>query len=204
MAASPPARGIGRGFQHTLACLNERGRAAVVLDNRRGDTRLELEERGQGTQHPQMVCRPRPDRRRHPATGQPFLQRHRRPASLWCCRNANRLGRKNKIVLLNASKHVRKGQPKNFIPDEDIRPLAAAYLKGEPVEGEVAVITREQAEEADYNLSPSRWVGANEELSLGSNPYLIKELRRLNNQDVDLTKDVLRMLAPLAEEEKDG
>ena len=70
--------------------------------------------------------------------------------------------------------------------------------------GEVAVITREQAEEADYNLSPSRWVGANEELSLGSIPYLIKELRRLNNQDVDLTKDVLRMLAPLAEEEKDG
>ena len=34
-----------------------------------------------------------------------------------------------------------------------------AFLKGEPVEGEVAVITREQAAEADYNLSPSRWVG---------------------------------------------
>ena len=26
-------------------------------------------------------------------------------------------------------------------------------------EGEIAVITRAQAEEADYNLSPSRWVG---------------------------------------------
>ena len=44
-------------------------------------------------------------------------------------------------------------------PAEDIRPIAAAFLKGEAVEGEVAVITREQAAEADYNLSPSRWVG---------------------------------------------
>ena len=67
--------------------------------------------------------------------------------------------RQGRIVLLNASKRVRKGRPKNFIPEEDIRPLAAAFLKGEPVEGEVAVITREQAQEADYNLSPSRWVG---------------------------------------------
>ena len=67
--------------------------------------------------------------------------------------------RKDRIVLLNASKRLRKGKPKNYIPDDDIRPLAAAFLKGEPVEGEIAVITRAQAEEADYNLSPSRWVG---------------------------------------------
>ena len=36
--------------------------------------------------------------------------------------------------------------------------MAAAFLKGEPVEGEITVITAEQAKEADYNLSPSRWV----------------------------------------------
>lgn len=63
--------------------------------------------------------------------------------------------RKDKIVLLNASRRVQKGRPKNFIPEEDIRPLAAAYLTGEPVEGEIAVITREDAVKADYNLSPS-------------------------------------------------
>ena len=107
-------------------------------------------------------------------------------------------------MVLNASKRVGKGRPKNFIPAEDIRLIAAAFVKGEPVEGEVAVITREQAEEADYNLSPSRWVGANEDLSLESIPSLIEELRILNNQDTKLTNEVLRMLAPLAEAEKDG
>jgi type I restriction enzyme M protein len=68
--------------------------------------------------------------------------------------------RKDRIVLLNATRRVAKGRPKNFIPEADIRPLAAAFLKGEPVEGEIAVITRQQAEEADYNLGPSRWVGS--------------------------------------------
>ena len=62
-------------------------------------------------------------------------------------------------MLLNASRRVRKGRPKNYIPEEDLRPLAGTFLKGQPLEGELAVITLEQAAEADYNLSPSRWVG---------------------------------------------
>ena len=144
-------------LQHTLACLNERGRAAVVLDTG-------AVTRGSGAKHEDKERNIRkwfvahdlidgvillPDNLFYNTTaaGIIVVLSKRKPA-----------GRKNKIVLLNASWRVGKGRPKNFIPNEDIRPLAAAFLKGEPVEGEVAVITREQAEEADYNLSPSRWV----------------------------------------------
>ena len=49
--------------------------------------------------------------------------------------------RKGRITLLNASKHFRKGRPKNYLPEDDIKPLAAMYLKGEAVEGEVVVIS---------------------------------------------------------------
>ena len=145
-------------LQHTLACLNERGRAAVVLDTG-------AVTRGSGAKHED---RERNIRRwfvdRDLIDGVILL-----PDNLFYNTSAAGVivvlskrkseARKDKIVLLNASKRVRKGRPKNFIPEEDIRPLAAAFVKGEPVEGEVAVITREQAEEADYNLSPSRWVG---------------------------------------------
>ena len=95
--------------------------------------------------------------------------------------------RQDKIVLFNASRRVRKGRPKNFIPEENIRPLAAAFVKGEPVEGEVAVITREQAEQADYNLSPSRWVGQTADIETASVSDLLKELRDLSaaTQDTD-------------------
>ena len=89
--------------------------------------------------------------------------------------------RKGKIVLVNASRRVRKGRPKNYIPEEDIRPLAAAFLKGEPVEGEVAVITREQAEKADYNLSPSRWVGQADAVAQRPITEIIAEMQRLDD-----------------------
>ena len=183
-------------LQHTLACLNERGRAAVVLDTG-------AVTRGSGAKHEDKERNIRkwfvdrdlidgvillPDNLFYNATaaGIIVVLSKRKPA-----------GRKNKIVLLNASKHVRKGRPKNFIPDEDIRPLAAAYLKGEPVEGEVAVITREQAEQADYNLSPSRWVGHALDFDTSSVSDLIQDLRRLSANIQESDRQLFSILGGL-------
>ena len=145
-------------LQHTLACLNERGRAAVVLDTG-------AVTRGSGSKNE--------DRERNIRKW--FVERDLidgvvlLPDNLFYNTNAAGIivvlskrkpeNRKDRIVLVNASRRVGKGRPKNYVPKDDIRPIAAAFLKGEPLEGEVAVITREQAAEADYNLSPSRWVG---------------------------------------------
>jgi type I restriction enzyme M protein len=146
-------------LQHTLACLNDHGRAAVVLDTgavtRGSGSKNEDKER---TIRKWFVDRDLVDGvillpenlfYNTSAAGVIVVLTKRKPAS-----------RKDRIVLLNASRRLLKGKPKNYIPSESIRPLAAAYLKGEPVEGEMAVITRDQAEESDYNLSPSRWVEA--------------------------------------------
>ena len=166
-------------LQHTLACLNERGRAAVVLDTG-------AVTRGSGARHEDKERNIRkwfverdlidgvillPDNLFYntSAAGVIVVLSKSKPAA-----------KKGKIVLLNASRRVRKGRPKNFIPEDDIRPLAAAYRKGEPVEGEIAVITREQAEEADYNLSPSRWVGQSVHGETASVSELVKELRHLS------------------------
>ena len=183
-------RGDWAWLQHTLACLNERGRAAVVLDTG-------AVTRGSGAKHEDRERNIRkwfvdrnlidgvillPDNLFYntSAAGVIVVLSKRKPEA-----------RRDAIVLFNASRRVDKGRPKNFIPQEDIRLIATAFVKGEPVEGEIAVITREQAEQADYNLSPSRWVGANEELSLGSIPSLIEELRILNSQDTKLTRSYL-------------
>ena len=166
-------------LQHTLACLNQRGRAAVVLDTG-------AVTRGSGARHEDRERNIRkwfvdrdfidgvillPDNLFYntSAAGIIVVVSKRKPTA-----------RKDKIVLLNASRRVRKGRPKNYIPEEDIRPLAAAFAKGEPVKGEVAVITREQAEQGDYNLSPSRWVGQESQSELASIPELLDELRCLS------------------------
>ena len=145
-------------LQHTLASPERRRPGGGRSRHRRGDARIRLEERGQGAEHPQVVRRPRPDRRRDPAARQPLLQHHaagvivvlskRKPAA-----------RKGKIVLLNASRRVQKGRPKNYIPEEEIRPLAGRLSHGRAGRRRGRRHHRGQAEEADYNLSPSRWVG---------------------------------------------
>ena len=183
-------------LQHTLACLNERGRAAVVLDTG-------AVTRGSGARHEDRERNIRkwfvdrdlidgvillPDNLFYntSAAGVIVVLSRRKPAV-----------RKDRIVLLNASRRVRKGRPKNFIPEEDLRPLAAAFLEGKPVEGEVAVITRDQAEQADYNLSPSRWVGQTDATVHRPIKDIVAEMQRLDAEARELDASLATMLARL-------
>ena len=166
-------------LQHTLACLNERGRAVVVLDTgavtRGSGSKNEDRERNIRRWFVErdlidgVVLLPDNLFYNTSAAGIIVVLSKRKPEA-----------RKGKIVLVNASRRVGKGRPKNYVPEEDIRLIAAAFLKGEAVDGEVAVITREQAAETDYNLSPSRWVGQATDSDTASVPDLIAELRRLS------------------------
>ena len=186
-------------LQHTMACLGERGRAAVVLDTgavtRGSGSKNEDKERNIRkwfVEHDLIdgvILLPDNLFYNTTAAGVIVVLSKRKPAA-----------RKEKIVLLNASRRVQKGRPKNFIPEADIRPLAAAYLKGEPVEGEIAVITREQAAEADYNLSPSRWIGNVEEQDQRPIAEIIADLFKLDNTAREIDTKLAKMLAPLGEQ----
>ena len=183
-------------LQHTLACLNERGRAAVVLDTG-------AVTRGSGAKHEDRERNIRkwfvdrdlidgvillPDNLFYntSAAGVIVVLSKRKPEV-----------RKDRIVLLNASRRVRKGRPKNFIPEEDIPVIAEAFAEGEPVEGEVAVITREQAAGADYNLSPSRWVRQTEAVTQRPITEIIAEMRRLDEEAREVDAHLTDMLARL-------
>ena len=148
-------------LQHTLACLNERGRAAVVLDTgavtRGSGSKNEDRERNIRKWFVErdlidgVVLLPDNLFYNTSAAGIIVVLSKRKPEA-----------RKGKIVLVNASRRVGKGRPKNYIPEEDIRPIAAAFLKGELVEGEVAVITREQAARPTTTSAPAGGWGRQE------------------------------------------
>jgi type I restriction enzyme M protein len=196
-------RGDWAWLQHTLACMNDHGRAAVVLDTgavtRGSGSKNEDKERNIRKWFVDcdlidgVILLPENLFYNTPAAGVIVVLSKRKPAA-----------RRDSIVLLNASLRVNKGKPKNYIPEHDIRLLAAAFLKGEPVDGEIAVITRRQAEEADYNLSPSRWVQQNEKVDHGSISALVLELERLHQRDAALTIDVLKALKPLVQDSTDA
>ena len=200
-----PAGGVtgGKGdwawLQHTLACLNARGRAAVVLDTgavtRGSGSRNEDRERNIRRWFVEqdlidgVILLPDNLFYNTGAPGVVVVLNRRKPPS-----------RQGRITLLNASRRVRKGAPKNYIPAEDIKGLALAYNKGEPVEGEIAVITIEQAKKADYNLSPSRWVGQASSTEFGEVGPLLAQLVALDMEGRRLSTTIGNMLSGLVRE----
>ena len=183
-------------LQHTLACLNERGRAAVVLDTgavtRGSGSKNEDRERNIRRWFVErdlidgVILLPDNLFYNTSAAGIIVVLSKRKPEA-----------RRRKIVLVNASRRVGKGRPKNYIPEDDIRPTAAAFLKGEAVDGEVAVITLEQAREADYNLSPSRWVGQADVVDQRPIAEIIAEMQRLDEEAREIDAQLARMLVSL-------
>ena len=181
-------------LQHTLACLDDHGRAAVVLDTgavtRGSGSKNEDKERNIRkwfVDHDLIdgvILLPENLFYNTTAAGVIVLLNKRKPAA-----------RKDKIVLLNASRHFQKGKPKNYLPEGDIRLLASMYLKGEPVEGEVAVITKQQAQEADYNLSPSRWAGQSDDALHRDVSHLVAELAELDAKASEVNKVLYQLLS---------
>ena len=144
-------------LQHTLASMSDGGRAAVVLDTgavtRGSGSKNEDKERNirkwfvdrdyiEG-----IVLLPDNLFYNTSAAGIIIILNKRKPAA-----------RKGKIVLVNASKRFRKGRPKNYLVEEELQQLADLFRSGEPLDSQVGVITTQQVQDADYNLSPARWV----------------------------------------------
>jgi type I restriction enzyme M protein len=183
-------------LQHTLACMNDHGRAAVVLDTgavtRGSGSKNEDRERNIRKWFVDrdlidgVILLPENLFYNTTAAGVFVVLSKRKPAS-----------RKGKIVFLNASRRVAKGRPKNYIPAEGIRPLAGMYLKGEPVEGEVAMITTEQAREADYNLSPGRWVTQGGDADHRTIKEIVADVLALDAQAHAIDENLARLLARL-------
>jgi len=144
-------------LQHVHASLKETGRAAVVLDTGAAS-------RGSGNQGENKEKAIRrwfveqdvvegvvllPDNLFYNTTaaGIIILLHRSKPAA-----------RRGNVILINASGEFQKGRPKNFIPDESLRKIAAAFLAGKDVERFVKVATTEEITKHDYNLSPSRYI----------------------------------------------
>jgi type I restriction enzyme M protein len=183
-------------LQHTLAAMNSHGRAAVVLDTgavtRGSGSKSDDKERNIRKHFVDhdfiegVILLPDNLFYNTSAAGIIVILNKKKPAA-----------RKDKIIILNASKRVKKGKPKNYIPDEEIRPLAVAFLKGEPIDSEVIIISREQIVETDYNLSPSRWIGQENNVINKGISELIVELNDLSKEEISIWDKLKPMLSKL-------
>ena len=185
-------------LQHTLACLDDYGRAAVVLDTgavtRGSGSRNEDKERNIRKWFVDqdlidgVILLPENLFYNTPAAGVIVVLNKRKPAA-----------RRDKIFLLNASRHFKKGKPKNYLPEEDLRSLASMYLKGDSVVGELVIITKQQAEDADYNLSPGRWIETVSNAERRPIEEIVLEIEGMDDSTAILQKSLLGVAHALTE-----
>ncbi len=90
--------------------------------------------------------------------------------------------KKGKILLINASKEYQEGKKQNTLSKENIQKIVNAYREFKNIEKFAKVITKEEVREADYNLSPSRFVSIAEEEEYRSIEEIKAELERLEEE----------------------
>jgi type I restriction enzyme M protein len=160
---NPPSNSADWGWiQHMFASLNDKGKMAVVLDtgavsrgsgnagsNRERDIRKQFIENDLVEA---VLLLP-----------ENLFYNTTAPGIIIVINKAKPAKRKNRILLINASKLFKKGRPKNYVPDESIDLIADICLNWKEEEGISKIIAREEAARNDYNISPSRYVSQNGE-----------------------------------------
>lgn len=143
--------------QHIHASLKETGRAAIVLDtgavsrgsgskqsNRERDIRREFVE---ADLIESVVLLP-----------ENLFYNTSAPGIILLLNRNKQEERKNQILLINLSKHFANQKPKNVLTDEGTDIAIEVYQAWESREKLSNIITLEDAQKTDYNLSPSQFV----------------------------------------------
>lgn len=183
-------------LQHTLAAMKDTGRAAVVLDTgavtRGSGSKNEDKERNirkwfvENDLVDGVILLPDNLFYNTTAAGIIIVLRKHKPKD-----------RKGKIVLVNASREFKKGAPKNFLTDEGVGKIAAAFNKAQPNDGFCAVVTNEEVAENDFNLSPSRYLTSGEDSKVRELPEIVREIRDLSAEEKVISAELDRLLGKL-------
>ncbi|MBM3435868.1 MAG: SAM-dependent DNA methyltransferase [Bacteroidetes bacterium] len=178
--AGPPGGKIDWGWvQHIYSSLNEKGRAAIVLDTGAAS-------RGSGNQgsNKEKECRKwfiehdliegviyLPDNLFYntPAPGIiVFLNKAKQ--------------HENKIYLLHAGKEFEKGDPKNYIPEKGINRIAERYNSFKDEDKFARLVSKDEIVKNDYNISPSRYIQVTDAETYRPVAEIVEELNLLEEE----------------------
>ena len=177
-------------IQHMLASAEENGKVAVVVDtgavSRGGREKLIRQRIVEDDLVESVILLPE---RLFYNTGA--------PAVVIVFNKQKPEDKKGKILLINASKEFVPGKKQNTLSTENIRKIVDVYRSFKDVEKFARVITIGEVREADYNLSPSRFVSVAEEEEYRSIRIIFNDLRELEEEGRKVNEKVYRILEGL-------
>jgi len=182
--------------QHILASLNDKGRAAIVLDTgaaSRGSGSANITKEKQVRQWfvdndfiEGVVYLPENLFYNTTAPGIILFLNKKKPAAC-----------KNKIFLVNASRKFEKGDPKNYITDEGIARIAETFKEWREEEKFSRIVSKEEVVKNDYNISPSRYINTADGESSRPLAEIIQELREVEVEEKEATEKLNKIFTKL-------
>lgn len=197
VAGFPPNGTADWGWvQHILASLKDDGKAGIVLDTG-------AVSRGSGNQ---MTNREKEIRKwfveQDLIEGVLYLPENlfyntSAPGIVLFLNRKKDKSRKNKVLLINASKEFQKGQPKNFIPEEKQDKIVDAYLNWKEIEKFSKVIDKDEIVKNDYNLSPTRYIHIAEEETYRPIGEILEDLKELEQEQKEIDRELKEIFKKL-------
>ena len=195
-AGFPGSKADWGWMQHILASLNDKGRAAVVLDTGAAS-------RGSGNANTNKEK----DVRRwfveqDLIEGVLYLPENLfyntgAPGIVIVLNNSKPKERQGKLFLLNASREFVKGDPKNYLPEDAIARIADTFTAWKEVEKYSRIVSREEIAKNDYNISPSRYIHTGEGEEYRPIAEIVEELNVLEEEARETNRALRLILARL-------
>ena len=179
--------------QHMHASLNDKGRAAVVLDTgaaSRGSgnagTNKEKTIRQWFVDHDlieSVLYLP-----------ENLFYNTTAPGIVLFLNKAKPRERKGKVFLVNASQVFEKGDPKNFIPDDGIQRIADTLIGWKEGEKLSRIVEHAELKKNDYNISPSRYIHTSDAETYRPIAEIVEELKVIEAEARETDKALKEIL----------
>jgi type I restriction enzyme M protein len=181
---------------HILHSLNDTGRAAVVLDTgaaSRGsgnaNRNKEKDVRKWFVDHDLIegvLYLPENLFYNTSAPGVVIFLRKNKPAE-----------QRNKLFLMNASLCFKKGDPKNYIPDDEIVRIGDTFAAWQEVERFSRIVDKAEIVKNDYNISPSRYIHTSGDEDYRLLSEIVEDLHELEKEAAINEKALMAVLSRL-------
>ena len=195
-AGFPGSKADWGWMQHILASLNDKGRAAVVLDtgaasrgsgnansNKEKDVRKWFVEQDmiEG-----VIYLP-----------ENLFYNTTAPGIIIVLNKAKPKERQGKLFLLNAAREFTKGDPKNFLAEDAILRIADTFTAWKEVEKYSHVACHEEIAKNDYNISPSRYIHVADGEEYRPIAEIVEELEALETEAATTDASLKKILTAL-------
>ncbi len=119
------------------------------------------------------------------------------PGIVFFLNKAKPKARRGKVLLVNASQIFEKGDPKNFIPDNDIKRIANTLIDWKEEEKLSRIVAHAELKKNDYNISPSRYIHTSDAETYRPLAEIVAELDDIESEARDTDKALRKILKQL-------